>query len=152
MVWRCSVGKLGERLADLLAAQLESDGRPRVADRRLDRFALDGCVEPLPGPVAAQSIDRAVADDGADPRSERSAARLEGRATPPDGQERLLHHVLGRASVTQDAQSDGVGEASVTVIQSFDPLGRMGRDRADNVVVTQVHSHAPTRARGLRIS
>ena len=60
-------GKLGERLADLLAAQLERNGRPRVADRRLDRLTLDGSVEPGAVAITAQTVDRAVADDRADP-------------------------------------------------------------------------------------
>ena len=67
--------ELRERFADLLAAQLERDGRPGVADRRFDRLALHRRVQAGPVSIAAKAIDRPVADDRADPGAQATRGR-----------------------------------------------------------------------------
>ena len=140
-----------EEVNDLLATQLERDRHPRVADRGLDRLTFHRRVEVGAMPIAPEPIDRTVPDDRADPGAQRSATLLERRSPPPDRQECLLDHVLGRSSIAQDAQRDGMSETTVSVVQGFDPLGRMGRDRADNVVVSKVHSCSDTRSGAARL-
>ena len=56
-------------------------------------------------------------DEREDPGARLALLGHEPRGRSPDGEERLLHRVLGERCVAEDAEGEPVGDAAVAVVQ-----------------------------------
>ena len=90
-------------------------------------------------------------DERQDPRARLGPLGDEPAGGAPDGEERLLHRVLGERLVAQDAEREAVGDAAVAVVQlgERDLLG--ARDERDDCFVgevSEIAGHVLIRPRG----
>ena len=110
-------------------------GRTRIAGRQpVQHQALwVGHDLGLPTP-ATELVQHAEVRDLEDPRPNRAALGVEAGGVPPDGQEDLLHEVLGSGAVERlsGQPEDQTGEAPV---EQGERLGRAPGDPAHQVLV-----------------
>ena len=113
------VGKVAQRRLYALALQ----AKERVlfhAPRRPARRAVERVgAAPL---LAPDGVDSPPVHEREDPRARLAVLGHEARRRPPDGEERLLHRVLGQRLVAQDTERKPVRGAAVAVVE----LGERG--------------------------
>ena len=88
-------------------------------------------------------------DEGEHPRARLAALGAEARSAAPDGQERLLHRVLGEPVVAQDAHREAVGDAPDAVVQLAESALVPTRHEGDEGFVGEVSVLPSHRRAGL---
>ena len=104
-----------------------------------------------PALLAADDVDGAPVDERQDPRARLRALGAERAGRAPDGQERLLHCVLGERRVAHDAQREPVRDAAVAVVELARAPPRPPRaDEGEQRLVREVRVVAAAVARRRR--
>ena len=109
---------VGRELAQRLLDDLALRAQPRLLVGRLARGLVD-VVERVGAAalLAADEVDRAAVDERQDPGARLALLGEERAGRAPDGEERLLHRVLGERAVAHDPQREPVGDAAVAVVE-----------------------------------
>ena len=117
----------GRRREGLLHA-LSLEAQPGVVGRGRVGARLVGVGQLLGAPalLAPDEVDRPPVHEREDPGAGLGPLGDEAPGRAPDGEERLLHRVLGKRLVAQHAQCQAVGHAMVPVVE----LGERGFFRA----------------------
>ena len=132
-------GRLLERVLDPGAPQTEPRLLLDVVARR-----LRGRVERL-GParlLAADEVDRAPVDQREDPGAGLRALGDEARRRAPDGDEALLHGVLGERGIAHDPEGEPVGDPAETVVQLRQRVFVGAGDEGDERLVREMSEPA----------
>ena len=87
--------------------------------------------------LAAEEVDRPVADDAQQPGADAAAGGVEAGAAAPDRDEGLLGHFLGGGAVADDPVGERVGGAAVAVVEDLERLGVLAADEGHQLLVGQ---------------
>ena len=140
------VGQLCERLAHARALEcLPGCLGDRVVCRRLGRVLERLGRAPL---LAANRVDGAAMDEHEDPGARLGSLGHEAPGGSPDGEEGLLHRVLGQVPVAENAQREPEGDAAVTVVELRQRVLVRARDERHERLVGKV-CVLPARSHGV---